>query len=206
MAIKLHKDAVITMDGIDDLINDFSLYIKNSERILNSSINRAMGTARTASIRHTVKDWAMLTRDFKGTTKTDRATKSNNNTGKFTVTSKPISLINFSGKQFKPRTKSLGRGKGRGRVKGRAGVSFKLKKGQKPTKLKNSWIAQGKFGNAIWREDPADKRRRLYMASITPTSMFKQEGVDIFIKTFETAFVKRYKHNIKFLTDPANNK
>lgn len=188
--------------GLDKLIDDFSLYVKNADKIMNNSINRGVESGRTASIRATVKDWAILTKDFKSASKHVRATKGTNNTATFTMTSKPISLITFQGKQFKPRTVSAGRGRDRKRVSGRAGVSFKLKKGQKPTKLRNSWIAQGKYGTAIWRQDPDNSRRRIYMASITPTSMYKQEGVDIFIDTFDSAFMKRFDNQIKFLTTP----
>jgi hypothetical protein len=210
--IKNNKDYIMTnlstldvSTNLDTLIKDFDLYIKNADKIVSDAINTGITAGRTKSLFETRTTWNIKAGSLKNYyTKTVKAHPNNDNTGQFVVESSSINLLEFGGKQL---TKINAKGKLKRQYKGRggtvrSGVNVKLHKKKRPTTLEHSWVAKGKYGNAIWREDPNNPRKRIYMASITPTSMYKQEGVDVFIKTFIKSFTKRFNRRIIYYTTP----
>ena len=198
----------IDVTQTNKLIKDFDLFIKNADTIMNRSINTGLVAGRTSSLLATRQLWNIKAGDLKSHTKTIKAHKSNNNTGRFIVKSGSISLMEFDGRQLdkygknglKRKYKKRERGSRGGT--GRAGTSFKLHKDKVSTKLPHSWVAKGKYGVAMWREDPNNPRKRIYMASITPTSMYKADGVDEFWKSFRHSFLVRYYKQTLKLTKP----
>jgi hypothetical protein len=191
-------------NNLNTLINDFDLYVKNADKIVCNAINTALSSGATKSLRETRQTWNIKAGDLKNNyTKMIKAHPKNDNTGQFIVESRPINLLEFGGRQLQKYGKrGLKRQYKKRKGNVRSGVSFKLHKNKRPTTLRNSWVAKGKYGEAIWREDPNNPRKRIYMASITPTSMYKQEGVDAFMRAFMRSFYERFNKQAIHLTSP----
>jgi hypothetical protein len=195
----------IEIPHIDSLIKDFDLFVKNADKILSDAINTGIVAGRTKSLYETRQTYNMKAKDLKNKyTKTIKANPKNDVTGYFILQSQSISLIDFGGKQL---TKYGKTGKLKRQYKKRTGIvrsgaSFKILKKKRPTTLKQSWVAQGRYGEAIWRQDPSNPRKRIYMASLTPTTMYKKEGLDTFVSTFYDKFFPRLRHQLLRLTTP----
>ena len=189
----------INVVGLDKAIKDFDKFVKYNDTATRIAINDSARKARTESLLVTRKDWNIKAGDLKQGSKFKPASNKNLN-AEFSMTSKSISLMKFS-KSVPYVSKLTPTGKKR---KGGGGVKYKLKKQRGFNTLNKSFVKKSLFGNKdltvfTKRKSPngADITAQF---SITPSSMFKQEGADAFVKVFIDSFEKRYVGQVARLT------
>jgi len=189
----------LTVKGLDKLKIDFDNYGKFNNTAVSNALNKTGTIAKNVSLRVTKKQgWNMKISELK---KLATPTKSKASTLNyiFTMNSKSISLMKFRGTSYFGNTQqqSLKR-----KSKAGIGVRYKLKgKGRLKT-LKKSFIKPSIFGNHPYTVFTRRKSPRgadiTAQYSITPSSMFQQEGEEAFIKTFKDKFTNTYFNQLKF--------
>jgi len=189
---------ILKIHGLDDLEMSMNNYVKKNDVAISSSINRVMVTARKVSLDHVskVQGWNMKPTKFKALSHTKNSTVATLH-GQFIMDSKSIPLLDFTGTAYRPKlTPKFNKRKGGG------SVFFKIKKqnGFKP--LSKSFVMPSKFGS---HKDTAFVRRKsprgadiTAQHTITPSSMFQQEGEDKFINSFMNNFEARYYNQLKY--------
>ena len=188
----------LKITGLDDLVMNMNNYGAKNNLALSTSMNRVGVTARKESLNHVsrIEKWNLSVTKFKAVSITKKATSSTVNL-QFIMDSKSISLIDFKGTTWL--ASSTPRGKKR---KGGSGVRFKLKGAGAKKQLAKSFTAKSKFGSH--KELVFVKRRSpkgaeiTHQASITPSSMFKQTGVDVYVDTFFKHFQDRYYSQMRY--------
>ncbi len=191
-------DKVITITGLDELIKNIDNFVKFNDTASRLALNRTGSSATVEALKVTRADWNILARDLKATTKGSTKATNSNLEYSYIMSSQSMYLDKFSNmKEGGTRTPS-----GRKRNASKIGVKYKLKKGKGNLKtLNKSFIKPSKFhGGAdrifVKRPSPTGNSSITAQASITPTSMFKQEGLDAFYKTVDETFTKRYFHEL----------
>jgi len=191
---------VIEIKGLDALIKDFDRFVKVNDVATSRAMNRIGKQSSNISLRSVKADgkWNMAMKPLKALSTPHNATQNNLNYT-FEMSSTSIQLHKWTGTTyFGTHTNS-----GKKRNASRVGVKFKLKTNKPKTTLAKSFMAKSKFGK---REDIVFTRRKsprganiTAQNSITPTSMFKQTGVDAFVESFKKSFTDRYIHELKNL-------
>ena len=189
----------LVVKGLDKLKMDFINYGKFNNVAVSNALNKTGAVSTNVSLRVVKKQgWNMSMKELK---KLVAPTKSKATTLNyiFTMKSKSISLMKFKGTTYFSETqlKSMKR-----KSKAGIGVRYKLKgKGRLKT-LKKSFVRPSLFGT---HAETVFTRRKSPMGaditaqySITPSSMFQQEGEEVFIKTFKDKFTKTYFNQLKF--------
>lgn len=183
--------------GLDDLQMNMLNYGKYNNTAVRSSMNRVGITARKEALNQTskIQGWNLAITKFKAVSKTKSATNSDLHL-QFIMNSKSIPLIDFKGTDYQPSTTPKGR-----KRKGGAGVRFKLKKQNGKKVLAKSFIAPSLFGGKetvfVKRKSPRGASITA-QSSITPSSMFKQEGEDKYISVFFRDFEARYYNQLRY--------
>ena len=187
----------ITIDGLDKVVGNFELFVKENRRATKNAMNEIVRKARTATLRERKKDWAGLRlKDFKS--KTKPATLKDLESI-FSLESKPIPLMKFTrGDAYRGSLTETGKKRSASKV----GVKYKLKR--KTRTLGKSFIMPSKFNGKrlevfTHRKSPqgADITAQY---SITPTSMYGDKGIDAFIEIFKREFPERYLAKIGQMT------
>ena len=189
----------LIVKGLDELKIDFTNYGKFNNTAVSNALNKTGTVASNVSMRVTKKQgWNMSISELK---KLVSPTKSKATTLNyvFTMKSKSISLMKFKGTSYFGNTQLLSMKR---KSKSGIGVRYKLKgKGRLKT-LKKSFTRPSLYGDHAETVFTRRKSPRgadiTAQYSITPSSMFKQEGENAFIKTFMDKFSKTYFNQLKF--------
>ena len=179
-------------------------YVKYNARATRLALNRSYITAVKEASKVTREDWNIKSGILKKASDINRATNSKLSV-QFEMSSKSMNLTNFTTRAgtnnngyVSVRTPT---GKPR---KGGGGVKYKLKKKEKTKTLGSSFIKNSKYGGDptvfTRRPSPTGNSDITAQYSITPSSMFNQEGSEAYIDSFLTMFMKRYKHEVDRLT------
>ena len=191
---------VITVEGLDKVIKSMNKFVKYNNTATRIAINDTARVARTESLRETREDWNIKAKEFKRTSKLKLAKNSDLN-AQFTMDSKSLPLKLFADDNYTSATTPTGR-----KRKGGAGVKYKLSKKERGKKtLAKSFLRKSKFNGGRMevftrRPSPTGNADITAQYSITPTSMFNQEGYDLFVDEFKERFATRYLHQVARLS------
>lgn len=142
------------------------------------AINHTTAKAITAGNKGITRVWNIKTKDIKGYEVFKRANK-NNTTAILTFKSRSLSLIHFQARQLK------------------RGASFKIKKSGGRTTLRHSFIATTRGGYVgVFKRKGKKSLPIETFKSITPTTMFKKDGVDDFNNVIDEDLKARLAHEL----------
>ena len=173
-------------------------YVKYNATASRQALNDTGRKARTAALKLTREDWNIKAADLKKASKMKLASNSNLNLT-FQMKSHSLPLELFAKDYVASRTPT---GK---RRKGGAGVKYKLANKQRGYKTLggNSFIKASKFNGGRLEVFTRRKSPRgapvTAQYSITPTSMFDQQGAEKFVDVFMQSFADRYMGRLRHL-------
>lgn len=194
---------VINVTGLDEVIGNLDKFVKINAKATSHAMNDVAGKAKTKSLKFVTKNinpderWKIKYGDLRNKAPIKKATVSNLNL-QFSLTSNSIPLMEFGATELLGTTDT-----GKKRNGGKGSVAYKLKGKGRKDKITGAWVMKSKFNNG--RKEVFTARRSPNGANvtaqyaITPTSMFKQEGFDIFLKEFEENFKNRYLGRVAYL-------
>ncbi len=191
---------VINVKGLDEVIKSMDKFVKYNNTATRIAINDTARVARTKSLKATREDWNIKAKTFKDTSKLKPAKNSDLN-AQFTMDSKSLPLKTFADDTYTSSTTPTGK-----KRKGGAGVKYKLSKKERGKKtLAKSFLRKSKFNGGRMevftrRPSPTGNADITAQYSITPTSMFNQEGYDLFVDEFKERFATRYLHQVARLS------
>ena len=191
---------ILEVKGLDELKLNLGNFGKYGNVAMSNALNKTGAISTTASLKsvRTGPDaWRIKASTLKKETAPKKST-ARTTTYTFQMSSKSIPLIDFASKvPYLGLTTPTGK-----KRHGGAGVRYLLKgKGAKKV-LAKSFVMESLFNNH--REEIFTRRlspngaKITAQYSITPSSMFQQEGEDIFIKTFFEKFTKIYKNQLSW--------
>ena len=194
---------ILKVQGLDKVITNLNKFVKINARATSYAMNDVAGKAKTKSLKFVTKNpnpkerWKIKYGDLKDKAPIKKATVSNLNL-QFSLTSSSIPLMEFGAVDQLGTTNT-----GRKRNGGKFSVAYKLKGSGRKDKILGAWTMKSKFNNG--RKEVFTRRKSPNGAevtaqyAITPTSMFKQEGFDVFIKEFNYNFEMRYLGRVAYL-------
>ena len=191
---------ILKVKGLDKLQLNLTNFGKYGNVAMSNALNKTGAIAKTQSlyaVRNGKEEWRIKASDLKKGAKPKKSTALTT-TYTFEMESKSMPLMMFTGKTpyLTPLTPTGKRRSGGG------GVRYKIKgKGRKLT-LAKSFVRPSLFHNH--REEVFTRRKSPNGAkitaqySITPSSMFQQEGEKVFVDTFFKKFYKIYINQLSF--------
>ena len=189
----------LSIQGLDKVQINLGNYVKFNNTAVSQAMNSVATVSMNRSLRHVKNDntWNISIADLKKVSTPRKSTVRTLNYI-FTMQSKSIPLIFFKGTEYASKTTATGKAR-----TGGAGVKYKLKgKGRKKT-LGKSFVKPSLFnGNRLevfTRRKSPNGASITQQSSITPSSMFKQQGADFFMRDFKANFQKRYYNRLKQL-------
>jgi len=191
---------ILKVKGLDKLQLNLTNFGKYGNVAMSNALNKTGAIAKTASLKsvRTGKEaWRIKAGDLKRGATPTRSTALTN-TYTFEMSSKSMPLMMFTGKtSYLPSLTPTGK-----KRHGGSGVRYRLKgKGSKKA-LSKSFVMPSLFHNH--REEVFTRRKSPKGAnitaqySITPSSMFQQEGEKVFVDTFFQKFSKIYINQLSF--------